>query len=252
MKTYNIVFLICIIGMASIASCVKNEGNSEAKAEVINIETKDEVVPNDIYPDSTIVISSHDEFTRKHYPKRIEIFKTKPLKGGEIVFLGDSNTEYADDWSKKVNQNKARNRGISGDTTEGVLERLGEVIYHEPEQVFILIGTNDLFRDYMTSEKIFENIKKIVKQIHEGSPETEIFVHSILPTNEEYLQDKIQLTNALLANFESKGLYKFIDLNTHFSTEEDLMNMKLSTDGVHLNDEGYSLWVNTITNLIKR
>lgn len=246
------MIFICLTGMVFFTSCIKNEENSGIQAEVIAIETNDEVISNDIYPDSSVIISTHDEFTKSHYPARIAEFKENPLQPGDIVFLGNSITEQAGDWSEKVNHDKARNRGISGDTTEGVLERLGEVIYYKPEQVFLLIGINDLFRDYMTSEKVFENIKEIVNRIQEDSPETEIYVHTILPTSTVSLQEKIQLTNTLLSNYESQAPYKLINLHPHFSTEEDLMDMQLSTDGVHLNASGYTLWANTINHLIKR
>jgi lysophospholipase L1-like esterase len=113
-----------------------------------------------------------------------------------------------------------------------------------------LIGINDLFREDMTSEKVFNNILKIVQKIHDGSRTTEIFIQSILPTNTVTLKEKILLTNALLTNSEATEPYKLISLHTHFATQDGLMNMELSTDGVHLNENGYAVWANKIINLI--
>jgi lysophospholipase L1-like esterase len=207
-------------------------------------------IPVSIYPDSSLVIATHTEFTRTHYPIRIAEFKKNPLATNEIVFLGNSITEQGGDWGAKVNSTKAKNRGISGDTTEGVLARLAELIYYKPQQVFILIGINDLFRDDMTSEKVFNNILKIVDQIHHGSPRTEIFVQTILPTNTVKLKEKIQSTNSLLTSSEATEPYKLISLHPHFATQDDIMNMELSADGVHLNENGYAVWVDKIINLI--
>ena len=207
-------------------------------------------IPESIYPDSSLVIATHTEFTRTHYPERIAEFKKNPLATNEIVFLGNSITEQGGNWGAKVTSTKAKNRGISGDTTEGVLARLAELIYYKPEQVFILIGINDLFREDMTSEKVFNNILKIVHQINDGSRTTEIFIQSILPTNTVTLKEKILLTNALITNSEATEPYKLITLHNLFTTERGLMNMELSTDGVHLNENGYAVWANKIINLI--
>ena len=62
----------------------------------------------------------------------------------EIVFIGNSITEGGKNWSEKFNIPNIRNRGIGGDVTDGVLERLGEIIFFKPKAVFILIGINDL------------------------------------------------------------------------------------------------------------
>lgn len=226
----------------SLASCSQTDEKKDH-----NIAEKGSL---SLYPDSTLLIATHTEFTKKHYPERIAEFKNNPLKANEIVFLGNSLTELGGDWSLKVNNSKVRNRGIAGDTTDGVLARLGELIYFRPEQVFILIGINDLFRDDMTSEKVFNNILKIINQIHDGSPKTKIFVQTILPTTTEKINEKIRVTNSLLTNSESKEPYQLISLHPLFATDEDLMDMKFSLDGVHLNESGYTVWVNKIINLI--
>ena len=238
---YKIAILLILF--FSLNACRQTETRKSAIAAVN--------MPVSIYPDSSLVIATHTDFTRTHYPIRIAKFKKNPLEKGDIVFLGNSITEQGGNWGAKVTSTKAKNRGISGDTTEGVLARLAELIYYKPEQVFILIGINDLFREDMTSEKVFNNILKIVHQINDGSQTTKIFIQSILPTNTATLKEKILLTNALLTNSEATEPYKLISLHTHFATQDGLMNMELSTDGVHLNEHGYAVWANKIINLIR-
>jgi lysophospholipase L1-like esterase len=247
LKPYHMTYPFKIF-IAFIVLLFLNFNCDETSNEIENSTTM--LIQNSIYPDSDLVIPTHSEFTRTHYPERIEEFKENPLVTGDIVFLGNSITEQAGDWSFKVNNPKARNRGISGDTTDGVLARLGELIYYKPVQIFILIGINDLFRDDMSSEKVFETIVQIVNNIHNGSPETEIFVQTILPTTTENLKEKILLTNDMLINSENSEPYEIISLPNLFTTDSGLMNMELSTDGVHLNENGYTVWVDNITNLI--
>lgn len=206
--------------------------------------------PDSIYPAADILIATHSEWARKHYPDRILEFKANPLENNDIVFLGNSITEQGGAWHEKVDNAKAKNRGISGDTTDGVLARLGELIYYKPAQVFLLIGINDLFREDMSSQKVHDNILQIVDRIHKENPSTEIFVQTILPTTTVSLKTKINETNALLKASETKSSYTLIHLYDEFTTEHHLMDMNFSTDGVHLNEKGYKVWVNKIKNLI--
>ena len=63
-----------------------------------------------------------------------------------VVFLGDSITQgWGDGLGAAFPGMKVANRGISGDTTRGVLIRLEEdVLALDPAAVVLLIGTNDL------------------------------------------------------------------------------------------------------------
>src|SRR5690606_8720843 len=63
-----------------------------------------------------------------------------------IVFLGDSITQgWHDNFDNAFPELRAANRGISGDTTRGMLIRLQEdVIALNPAAVVLLAGTNDL------------------------------------------------------------------------------------------------------------
>src|SRR3954451_7586104 len=77
-----------------------------------------------------------------YYEARAALFRE--LKGmPEIVMLGDSLTEWGN-WHELVPEFRVINRGIAGDTSSGVLDRLEEVIARRPKLVFLMIGTNDI------------------------------------------------------------------------------------------------------------
>lgn len=229
----------------SFQACAQIETNEEENVEV-DVTANYEIPPDDIYPSSDIIITTHSDWAKKHYPKRIWEFKQNPLQTDDIVFLGNSITEQGEDWGLKVNNVKAKNRGIAGDTTEGVLERLEELIYYKPAKVFLLIGINDLFRDDMSAQKVYDNIISIVRRINVNNPGTQIYLHTILPTTTSALKSKIKQTNSLLINAEKNESYKLILLHEEFSNENETMNMSFSSDGVHLNDNGYEVWVKKI------
>jgi len=75
----------------------------------------------------------------------------------DIVFLGNSITQD-DNWDSLFNNHAFYNRGISGDVTDGVLQRLGEIVYVKPTAVFIEIGINDLFNNSLSAERTANNI----------------------------------------------------------------------------------------------
>lgn len=250
----NTIFKIrfLIIGLIFFISTACNQKNIHYNIEEITAEGNiDGKIPSDMYPSNKVTIRTHTDFAKTHYPERILEFKKNPLSKDDIVFLGNSITEQAGNWAVRVNNPKVKNRGIAGDTTDGVLARLGEIIYCKPKQVFLLIGINDLFRDDMTSELVFNNIMKIVNQIHEKSPKTMIYVNTILPTSTEKIKEKIKNTNTMIANSQLKEPYEIILLHDEFATQQDLMNMELSDDGVHLNEKGYNVWVKKTINLIQ-
>ncbi len=102
-----------------------------------------------------------------------------------------------------------KNRGISGDVTAGVLNRLAEIYYYKPKKVFIKIGINDLFHNELTPEYIANNIKLIVDKIHLESPQTKIYVQTILPTAKNNpSKERIAATNAILKAMIYKPFFK--------------------------------------------
>jgi len=204
------------------------------------------------------------------YYKRMEEFIKNPIGSNKIVFLGNSITEAGGDWNKKFGVKNIVNRGISGDITEGVLKRLDEIIYYKPIAVFLLIGINDIFnadlpdRDKITPSYVSENILKILNRISDQTPNTKIYVQTILPINDDiYTKEKgwfpqhseplpiqINKINMLLKKKCKKEPFNFIDLHSAFINKNGLLNESFTTDGVHLNENGYQVWVNFIKNEI--
>jgi lysophospholipase L1-like esterase len=227
----------------SLNSCSQNNEEVKIEEEII-------VIPDNLYPSNDVIISTHSDWTKTHYPQRIAEFKANPLEMNDIVFIGNSITEQGENWSQKVNKSTAKNRGIAGDTTEGILARLNEITFYKPEKLFLLIGINDLFHNPDAVQNIHKNILKIVDEINSKSPDTEIFVQSILPTTTENLISKITELNAVLKNSAFEKPYTFINLHQRFVLLDGKMNMGFSTDGVHLNEKGYEIWSEIIKNIL--
>ena len=87
---------------------------------------------------------------------------------GAVVFLGDSITQgWGDEAGKAFGSMKVANRGISGDTTRGMLVRLREdVLALNPSAVVLLAGTNDL-EEKAEPRVIADNIELILDALKE-------------------------------------------------------------------------------------
>lgn len=186
----------------------------------------------------------------EHYTKRYELFKTEPIKEGRIIMVGNSITEGGD-WKKLLQDSTVINRGISGDVTFGVLNRLKEITDRKPSKVFLLIGINDLSRN-TPDEVILENIFNIITKIKSRSPKTIVYLQSILPTNESFKNlhknfvgkgEHITTINAQLKKYAAKLKYIYVDLHSRFVDNEGRMEAKYSGDGLHLNAAGYAHWI---------
>jgi lysophospholipase L1-like esterase len=206
---------------------------------------------NSLYPPASTLIQYHTDWSKSHYPKRIEQFKKDPLNFKDIVFIGNSITEIGGDWSARFGVPNVKNRGISGDVTDGVLKRLDEITYFKPKAIFLLIGINDIWNIYNTQQipsaaYIGNNILKITNAIHDKSPRTKIYVQTTLPTTEDYLKENISIVNTIIKEHESDGVYEVIDLHSSFINTNGLLKEELAKDRTHLNDAGYALWVDLV------
>ena len=224
-----------------------------------------------LFPSSSVVIKYQEEWQVDLYKKRIENFKNNPIGYDKIVLLGNSITEGGGDWNKKLNAENVVNRGISGDITDGLLNRLEEIVYFRPIAVFLLIGINDIFnsdkpeQDKVTVKYVANNIIKIADRIKSKSPMTQVYIQTVLPINRElffesagyFPEHKISLNiqiieiNKIIKNIASQRNHQFLNLHTAFIDDKGRLSSEYTTDGVHLNDNGYSLWAELLIKHIR-
>ncbi|MFR9166107.1 MAG: GDSL-type esterase/lipase family protein [Dysgonomonas sp.] len=186
------------------------------------------------------------------YFQRMAYFKDHPLEKGQIVFLGNSLTQGGK-WNDYFPDKNVANRGISGDNTDGMLSRLDEIIESEPEKLFFLGGINDVSQN-ADNKAILHNIKTVIERVKAGSPNTIIFVQSPLPVNNSFgryhrlinKEGQIEKLVKEIAKLCRKEDVRFIDLYPSFLIEKRLLNPDFTTDGLHLNEKGYTVWVSVI------
>jgi Zn-dependent M28 family amino/carboxypeptidase/lysophospholipase L1-like esterase len=193
-----------------------------------------------------------------YYYQKKTLFEKLPDTAHEIIFLGDSITDGGN-WIEMFQNLRIKNRGISGDITDGVLERLAEVTSSKPDKVFLMIGINDLAAG-KSEEYVVNNISRIVKKILNTSASTKIYLQSLLPVNRDLgmfpkYTDKTQAVlsiNARLKKVAEKYGAVYIDLYSPFTNGGDKLNPKYTNDGLHLTGDGYILWKSLIKKYVKK
>ena len=191
-----------------------------------------------------------------HYYKRFLQFMDEPAIGNkDIVMLGNSLTENGGDWAARLGNKNVRNRGIIGDEVMGVYDRLHQILPGHPAKLFLLIGVNDVSHD-LTTDTIVGMIRVTVERIRKESPDTKLYLQSLLPINESFGRYKrlAGKTNMIIPEInkqleelaKEKGL-TYINLFPLFTEKgSNVLRAELTTDGLHLKEEGYKIWVKAI------
>lgn len=185
-----------------------------------------------------------------YYFQRKTLFETLPITSKDIVFLGNSITDGAE-WAEIFDNPRIKNRGISGDRTQGVLDRLYQVTDGKPKKIFLLIGINDLTA--VETSQVIDNIKKIIDRVGTETPKTKLYVQSIMPVGER-LKNKMDLVpgvnKAIKEYCEQKGV-TYIDLHPALADENGLLRKDYSNDQLHIMGEGYKAWADVIRPYVK-
>jgi len=164
---------------------------------------------------------------------------------GAVVFVGDSITAK---WKleQAFPDHKIANRGISGDTTRGMLCRFEDnVLALHPKAIVLLGGINDLF-GRGTPEIISANVRSIL-ELARKADDMPIFVCEVLPCKGRP-RELVMATNAALAkvvgDFANVHLVRtYAPLLKPDGTQDETLFL----DGTHPNEVGYAVLQRTLS-----
>ncbi|WP_196593484.1 GDSL-type esterase/lipase family protein [Pectinatus sottacetonis] len=236
------LILICIM---AVAAAVSMQGGWKRTQKRWNSDI------NDIGrgPDTPAYLSLH-------YRLRKMYFMIEPHKPRPIVFLGDSMTDEGN-WERLFPGQNVVNRGIGGDTTLGVLNRLEQIIELNPPKIFLMIGTNDLCYNRSITKTV-ENYDRILYLLHKNLPDTKIYVESVFPFNDKifpsvYLRTNknIKLLNVQIKKLAAKYNDPYLDITRPFTGSDGRLPAQYTIDGLHFNEKGYKVWRNQIQKYVK-
>ena len=191
-----------------------------------------------------------DWFKKLWAERRGKFAEWRQQDQGAVIFLGDSITQgWGDDLGGAFTGMKSANRGISGDTSRGVLIRVKEdVLALKPAGVVLLIGTNDL-EEKAEPETIAENLKLILAELKKADSKMPVVLCQVMPSSatKNRPSEKIKQLNQLYAAaVKGDPQVTLVETWTLFANAEEDAKKEEFPDLLHPNKEGYAKWAAAI------
>lgn len=203
---------------------------------------------------------SQDNF-QLYYDQKVAAYNVENANysRGQIVFIGDSITDlyHLNDYYNDLPL-ATYNRGIGGDTTQGVINRLKVSLYDiAPSEIVLMIGINDL-NGGLSSETIVNNYRTIIDGIKTNLPDAKLFTMGIAPLAISFnYGDILAKNNQIIAiNSEIKALseakgYTHVNLYDALKRDdENALKEEYTIDGIHLSDAGFAVWTSQVKPLL--
>lgn len=184
-----------------------------------------------------------------HYIARLSIFRSIPNTNQKVVMLGNSITNNCW-WNELLKRDATEiiNRGISGDTVLGILDRLDDIVDENPAKIYLMSGVNDMFEDAnVAKEEVWSRYQQLIEAIVMRMPETDLTISTTLPVNPMTklypgINEKVAYLNSQLKENAAKYGYNFIDLAPILSDNKGDLSAQHTCDGIHLLPSAYHLW----------
>lgn len=191
-------------------------------------------------------VRNEDWFQRFWQDRRFAWAKSAEQDHGAVVFLGDSITQgWGGGLGAAFPGMKVANRGISGDTTRGVLIRLEEdVLTLDPAAVVILIGTNDLDVG-VSPEMVARNMKLILSALKEHDAAMPVILCEVFPSDASKNRptEQIRRINELyLEQVKGDAQVVYVETFDLFNDGKGNAIPAEFPDLLHPNEIGYAKW----------
>ena len=184
---------------------------------------------------------------------RYDSFKALSVTSENILFIGNSITDMHCWPEVFVTSNgdylPIVNRGNSGTYSTEQSDNLESYINGKPKKVFMMIGTNDIATSgglNFSPEQVLAYVKSIVTRIHARSPQTKIYLYSILKNR---TGNRVEAT-WLKANELTKAYADATEGVTYIDLYDKLAGVadggQWSYDNLHLTAGAYQAWAETI------
>ncbi|MBE6297899.1 MAG: hypothetical protein E7088_05370 [Bacteroidales bacterium] len=190
--------------------------------------------------------SSAQDMFRSH---RYDVFKVLPVNNENIVFIGNSITNMHEWWEAFGSNHNIINRGVWGTFINETVDNIEAIAIGKPRKVFIMVGTNDLGKNGNRNiNNIIASTRTIVERFKGVSPNTEIYIQSILPSVYNRELSQLEETNRRLKVLCDEEEITYIDLwDDLYSLTFDYTH---TLDGLHLKASGYRIWTKKIEQYI--
>jgi lysophospholipase L1-like esterase len=180
------------------------------------------------------------------------VFAAAPTAMAEnILFLGDSLTVGA----KVTEWFGAVNKGVVGESTKDIMERLDDALAGHPETIILMAGIND-FGAGFGAKTVTARYKRLLNKIRIRAPGARLIVLSTLPVNNRIFGPRIdnrQITelNRQLREICPKFRAEFFDMVPFLAGDDGQLQDEYTSDGVHLTSAGYHQWRTAVGKILE-
>ena len=215
--------------------------------EPVNLNWKNQYVPPELgprhqlsYPQWLDMLKQEAKITADKNPQRL------------TILAGDSLSLWFPPELLPEDRNWL-NQGISGEVSNGLLQRLDFFDRTQPDMILVMVGINDLIRG-LDDQEILTNYRQIISYLRRKHPQAEIVIQSILPHGaggttwegkEKLLaipNSRIRKLNQELNNIATKKGARYLNLHPLFTDQQGNLRSNFTTDGLHLSPPGYLVW----------
>jgi len=167
-----------------------------------------------------------------------------------VLFTGSSSIRMWNSVQTDFPKYNIVNRGFGGSQTSDLLFYFDKLILpYNPKKIFIYEGDNDL-SDGKSPEQILATMDSLITLIHQKiSTNVAVYIISPKPSiSRWHLKDKyIEFNKRMSESASSKKNVYFIDVWAAALDEQGVVVKDIFLeDGLHMNQQGYAIWVNVI------
>ncbi len=197
---------------------------------------------NDFFSKSVFIGNSTSEGLTMYFNSKGKDYLGGPLVAAKVSYTFNSDNSKLDGYMLKYKDEQLQAKEL--------VKKAGA------KRALIMMGTNDLMGTKASS--VAEKYKKYIEGICQENPGVTIYIQSTTPrrgtkNTDSLSNDKINELNSLMmeyANSQSNVFY--IDISTPLMDEQGELKQSYSSDGyVHLNIEGYGVWVNRVVDYVR-
>lgn len=171
---------------------------------------------------------------------------------GSVVFAGSSTIRL---WKldQSFSDPSYLNRGFGGSQYSDLERYTARIILpYRPRTVVLYSGDNDI-QSGKSPEEVAQDAERVLDQIRKALPECKLVVIAIKPSLQRWKNiEKIRAANQRLEQLlPSRQPAVFVSIESQMLGDDGLPRSELYiADGLHLSEQGYALWSNSLKSLL--
>lgn len=181
-------------------------------------------------------------------------FKISHFTNPKYVFIGNSITSGLRNYWYKFDLTPlfSINLAANGFTTRQINFLIDKATQLNPQYIFVMAGTNDLFDNRLSNQEIIEDWEILFEKLKKQTS-SKIIITGIPIQADVRLDQRILYLNNSIKNMTEKSGYVFIDINKIITSDIKKSGNNRDEyfiDSVHFSDKSYQLWTKELAKIV--